>query len=383
MDGLSVFFIVFFGLAAAIPAIWSIIGLIRGNTRFWPAVLGTIWAIGLLLVTFIGAHTNWGGCSADRSESSKGAIGCFIGDNAAKCEFANQSGEKQEITPDVWKWECKQGSDDCPKNPQPIPPGQFCPTGQKPVFPFCERIQAGGYKQPWAIWSDISFIAAGLWLLWIFHYFERSETTRAAGEIGDNPMLMVGLLSVAYGLIVIFMGPPSQWYHASMKDWGGWFDTMSVVAWMAFNAVYVSYMLLRTMWGNGRRTERTILVLVFWFVLVFICGVIANWPGARTATYFITGVPWLSAEFAYLIWASWHSDEVKYLRNKWLFWANFALLAGTMTLWSFYNPDFPLTSATACQSREWFPGHALFHILASFSTMLTFWSFTSERNVSS
>ncbi|SRR6266545_1525465 len=98
---------------------------------------------------------------------------------------------------------------------------------------------------------------------------------------------MTGWLSVVYGLIVIFMGPPSQWYHASMKDWGGWFDTMSVVIWLMFNAVYVTYAVTRTMWDKGRQTERTILVLSIWFLLVIICGLIAIKPGARTPLYFV------------------------------------------------------------------------------------------------
>ena len=367
MDGWSVFFIVFFGIGAAVPAIWSIIGLVSGKTQYWPGVFGTIWALGLLTVTIVGITTNWGGCSSNRSASSPGAIICAIGDKETDCK------------PDYWKLECHE-TQLCGK--KAIPPKAFCPPPQKPVFPFCERIRFESVKQPWATWSDLAFVAAGLWLMWYFHFFERTETTRMAGNPPvDNPMLMIGVLSVIYGMITIFMGPPSQWFHASMKDWGGWFDTMSVVAWMGFNAVYVSYALIRTMWGNGRATERTILVLVFWFVLVFICGVIAKWPDARLYTYFIAGVPWGIAEFVYLGCGRW-CDGVKYRRKGWLFGINFVLLLGTMTLWSFYNPDFHLfTSATACQSREGFPGHALFHILASFSTVLTFFSFASERKV--
>jgi hypothetical protein len=56
-----------------------------------------------------------------------------------------------------------------------------------------------------------------------------------------------------------------------------------------------------------------------------------------------------------------------------------------MFLWSEFNPDLGrklgIISYQDCQSREAIPGHAFFHILASFSTVITFISFASEKNV--
>jgi hypothetical protein len=366
LDGLAWFFIIFFGIGALIPVIWSIIGLARGNTMFWPGVFGGVWALGLLTATVIGIASNWGGCPPG-SATSDGSVQCYKkkGDSDPACK------------PDLWKLECGT-------KPRPacagatIPPNAYCPSGQIAVFPFCEHIQSGKVKQPWATWSDLSFVAAGLWLMWFLHFYTRSETTRMAGPIEDNPMRMVGWLSIVYGMIVIFMGPPSQWYHASMKEWGGWFDSMSVVMWLTFNAVYVSYALFRTMWDKGRRTERTILVLVIWFVVVFICGAIALKPEARTPLYFVGGVPWGLAEVAYLI-CGYKCDGVKFRRAWWLFAINAAVLGVTMTIWAFWNDSLVKTT---CIGREAFPGHALFHILASFSTVLTFFSFASERRVS-
>src|SRR6266496_5386674 len=192
--GLTVFFIIFFGIAAIIPATWSIIGLVQGNTRFWPAVVGTGWAAGLLLVTLIGAATNWGGCPVDGG-TSEGAVKCFI-----------NGGDKPRCTPDVWRLECHQTVAPCAGTA--IPSGRFCPPGQLAVFPFCEPIQSGGIKQPWATWSDLSFIAAGLWLLWFFHYCGSPGTTSSESTLismtADNPMIWIGWLSVTYGFIVIF-----------------------------------------------------------------------------------------------------------------------------------------------------------------------------------
>ena len=281
MDGFTWFLIIFFGVGALVPAVWSIVGLISGNTKFWPGVFGTVFALGLLTVTFIGIATKWGGCPTT-STTSEGAVQCYkkASDDKAACE------------PDIWKLECNiKSAQKCGKgvNAVEIPPKAYCPAGYVAVFSFCEVIKWDqSVKQPWATWSDLSFVAAGLWLLWFLHFYERQETTRMADNPGvDNPMMMTGWLSVVYGLVVIFMGPPSQWYHASMKDWGGWFDTMSVVTWMGFNAVYVIYSLARTMWGDGRKTERTIIVMSAWVLLLIISGLIAILPQARTPLYFV------------------------------------------------------------------------------------------------
>jgi hypothetical protein len=112
--------------------------------------------------------------------------------------------------------------------------------------------------------------------------------------------------------------------------------------------------------------------------MIIIFGLIAIKPGARLILYFISGGLWGIAEVIYVFVAAFASG-VQYRRTWWLFVTNLGLLAVTMTIWIFFNDN--IVSATACQNVESFPGHALFHILASFSTMLTFVTFASERPV--
>jgi len=367
MDGFAWFLIIFFSIGAIIPIVWSIIGLARGNKMFWPGVFGSVWAVGLLLVTFIGIGTNWGGCPPS-SATAGGSVQCF-----KKMNDSNPS-----CTPDLWKLQCNtKPREAC--GGATIPANAYCPAGQLTVFPFCERIQTGKVKQPWATWSDLSFVAAGLWLFWFLSFSKATETTRMAGNPPtDNPMQMIGGLSIVYCMVVVFMGPPSQWYHASMKEWAGWFDSMSVVIWLSFNAVYVTYMLF-TMWGIGRQTERTILVLVIWLVFVGICGAVAINPAARTPLYFVGGVPWGLAELAYLICAGAGRKRIKFRRDWWWIAINVGILGPTMIIWGFWNDSL---AKTGCVGRASFPGHAVFHIMASFSCVMTFISFRSEKRVS-
>jgi hypothetical protein len=367
---LTVVFIIVFGIAILIPTVWAIIGLATGNTRYWPAIVGAAWGLVLMLITVIGMAIDWGGCSSTSATSGE-AIRCATGDNLTECE------------PDVWAVECGRSA---PAACGTLPANSYCPLGSRPVFVFCERMQDGGVKQPWATWSDLSFIAAGIWLLWFMQFFVRTGTRRdgpttveTTGEL-QNPMLEIGWLSVAYCLIVIFMGPPSMWFHASLKEWGGWFDSMSVVFWLMFNACYVLYALAFTMWGRGRGHARRITVLLVWGTFVIVFGIIAAiFPGARLIGYFISGGLWGAAELAYVIVGA-ACRNVVYRRTWWLFILNLALLAVTMTIWLFWNDG--IVSATNCQERESFPGHAVFHILASFSTILTYISFASEKRIS-
>jgi hypothetical protein len=362
--GWTVLFILVFSIGALIPLLWAIGGLIAGNNGYWPAIAGAGFAIVLLLVTFIGIGTKWGGCPVSGGTA----------DSSLSC-FAKPGDPDPTCTPDLWKVECGQ-TKNCPDKPapvgKPIPAGKYCPAGQIAVFPFCEPVQAGGVKQPWATWSDLSFVAAGLWILWFLNYF------RTGGTLGteDNPMRQIGWLSVTYGFIVIFMGPPSQWYHASLKEWAGWFDAMSVVTWLTFNAVYVFYAALAAMWGRGRGIARTITILCFWAGWVTMFGLWSIKPSARLWTYIISGVLWGVAELIYLGFGIW--GKVQYRRTWWLFVINLVLLGGTMGLWAAFHDALQRTD---CLGRQSFPGHGLFHILASFSTIVTFISFASERKV--
>ena len=367
---LAIVFIILFGSAAAVPAVWSIVNLIRGNWSAWPCVAGTVFALVLLGITFGEIGSNWGGCPP-KGESSEGAVQCY----------QNVKGKWQEqCEPDVWKEACHELVPPCGSlNPDTvlIPRGQLCPSGHQwqAVFPFCEPVQlTSSVKQPWATWSDLSFVAAGLWLLWFFQFFGTSK--RLFADPGENPMSDITVLSVAYCFIVIFMGPPSMWYHASMKQWGGWFDTMSVVAWLGFNAFYVIYAII-TISGKARTFWRTVVVLGGWGVLMVVFGLIAALnKNAHLYLYFATGGPWGIAEVVYLIRAA-ASRNVQYRRTWFLFVINLGLLAVTMTIWIFFNDG---VVGESCAGRAGFPGHALFHILASFSTMLTFFSFASERS---
>jgi len=149
-------FILVLGAAAVVPVVWAVIGLIRGQKRFWPVAAGAVWAGLLLAVTFIGMASNWGGCDA---ASEAGVVACG------------------ECAPDVWASQCGRESAGCAE----IAADAFCPVGERPVFRFCEPFQGGAVQQPRATWSNLSFVAAGLWLLWWIQLRARGYTAPRDG----------------------------------------------------------------------------------------------------------------------------------------------------------------------------------------------------------
>jgi hypothetical protein len=129
--------------------------------------------------------------------------------------------------------------------------------------------------------------------------------------------------------------------------------------------------------GQGRGIQMPIVILAVWGLLVILCGFIAIEPKARLGLYFAGGVPWGLAEVIYVFRA--HLEERHLSQDVVAFReSNLLLLGCTMGIWIVFN-DAIVT--TGCIRRQDFPGHALFHILASFSTILTFCSFASERRV--
>ncbi|MEO1574475.1 MAG: hypothetical protein AAFU65_05890 [Pseudomonadota bacterium] len=361
MDALTLSMILIFGAAALVPVVWAVICLIKGNSRFWFPVVGAIFAVVTLLVLFIGMATDWYGC---------------CNDNATVISCVNATTHAQSTVcphPNPWPQRCGDAGCTLDGVCTQAPAGSYCPVGEAPVFTFCEEFSDGVVKQPWSTWSDLSFIASGLWILWWLARFGR-------GDASANPMRSLSVLAMTYGLIVVFMGPGSMYYHASVKNWGAYFDSLSVVLWLGFNAAYVWHMLLFSMWGKLQGAWRTGIVLGATALFLLIFGIV-GWvnPDARLSGYLVCGTLWGVGEIAYLFFGRFCSG-VKYERNGWIFLLNFLILAVTMTIWVFFNPDIgPITPPEACRERESFPGHALFHILASFATMATFWSFVTER----
>jgi hypothetical protein len=337
---------VILAIGALVPVVWSIVGLASGNVRYGWCVAGAAWAALWLLVFFISMAAKWGGCGADGETA---VVWC--GDGTCK--------------PIEWEPACRSLRPQRP--PACAGTSTLCATGA-PVYAYCEAFQSGLVRQPWATWSDLGFMCAGLWVLWWLGFRSpRPET---------NPMLSEGvpLLAVTYGALLIFMGPASMLLHASMKSWAGWFDSFSVYTWMFFNGSYA----FMSAWGmreGDARAARIGLVLGIWAALAGGFGAVAGfWANWRFYAIVTSGVVWGGSELFAGLFGYYVNSTT---RSWWWLIGALAALAVAMTLWTLWNPD--ASGASFCRSVQEFPGHAIFHMLAAGAAVLTFFSFESER----
>ena len=78
---------------------------------------------------------------------------------------------------------------------------------------YCERVHAGMIKQPSNTWSNLGFVLVGLIML--------ASLPAVVEGSGRDPMEERTFYAILYGCVVIFLGPGSMFFHASLKKWGG------------------------------------------------------------------------------------------------------------------------------------------------------------------
>src|SRR5207342_2051800 len=92
---------------------------------------------------------------------------------------------------------------------------------------YCEAFPPGEVvtlaKQPINTLSALFPVIAGLIILAI------ADRDRAATAPGPNPMATGRFHALAYGGLVVFLGPGSMFFHGSLTHYGGWLDNFSMV----------------------------------------------------------------------------------------------------------------------------------------------------------
>ena len=114
---------------------------------------------------------------------------------------------------------------------------------------FCEafvaaEVEAGapGVRQPVNTWFNLYAIVTSF-IVALFVYFDR----KAFGS-GSAPNLMRSSTGVPdlYIFAVLFLGLGSMWFHASLTEWGGIFDGVSMYVYAAFLTFYS----IRRFWNS-------------------------------------------------------------------------------------------------------------------------------------
>src|SRR5579862_8084549 len=88
-----VIMIIVFAVAIGVPVVWSIVGAIRGIPGASFGIAGTVWALALLMVTFVNMGRDWGKDGTDDKGDDSGSLVCRTG---------NTKDDKRDCVPLVW-----------------------------------------------------------------------------------------------------------------------------------------------------------------------------------------------------------------------------------------------------------------------------------------
>lgn len=228
--------------------------------------------------------------------------------------------------------------------------GDLC-LAQVPNTCFCEQLDPHGIvKQPVNTWSNIGFIAAGLLILW------QLGTTRSPAAGSSNPMVGPTPYSIGYGMLVVFLGPASMFFHGSLRDWGGWLDILSLI-------LYGSFLLLYDVIRIRRAGTEVFAGLYLMLVgpLALVTWLVKN---SGQVVFGILILLVLSSQIAIL------TKQVDGVRREWMPWLLVSLLCfGTafFGIWLWSNTAGPL-----CTPESWLQGHALWHLLTAASAFFMY-----------
>ena len=247
------------------------------------------------------------------------------------------------------KWIENSDPDPCLKEH----PGRLC---------YCESERPEMIKQRSNTWSNLGAVLVGLVLL--------ASLPKAISGAGRDPMDERTFYSVLYGCVVIFLGPGSMYFHASMKKWGGWVDNFSMLLYTGFLLVYDFTGIV-----NGGKT----LFLIVYLVLVVGLGVLSCFVPESPVRHFSMGsfcfgamaVLWVLLQFlAILGIGGIDRDNGPALL---LFIAG-ALVFGV----AFLIQQRSDTDKPWCQPNDVVQGHAIWHLLTAAVTVILFFYLRTE-----
>lgn len=231
-------------------------------------------------------------------------------------------------------------------------PGEFVGAGAL----FCEAFRDGWIKQPVNTWSNLGFVAAGLWMV------SYASIGRRKTWFADNPFATSRSLPLVYALLVIFIGPGSMALHGTGHAWGHTVDVLAMFTFIMFPIAWSATHLVR---GEERTFWAIYLSLTVPLTFAHVLGVL---PFSGVVLY------------AVLIPITVALEVVRY------FWRPTGLRSIVLTLCAlgsfalaFVAWRLSLTGAPLCAPGSLIQGHALWHLLCAGATVYLFLAYLHER----
>jgi len=214
-------------------------------------------------------------------------------------------------------------------------------------------------KQPMNTWSNLGFVLTGLAMLWWIGW-ERATGHHSALA---SRMTRTAFYPGAFGFMTIFMGPGSMFFHGSLKQWGGWLDSVSMYLFMSF---ILTYNLTRfwnwPRWAWGLSYGAVNLVV----------GILA-WVFHEQSTTFFAGLGGLALVSQAMVARTVRIGTAK--SGHWWFFAGTVSFLAAFVIWRL-----AWTGGDLCVTRG-FQGHAVWHVLAAFTVFCVYKYFRAESRV--
>lgn len=233
-------------------------------------------------------------------------------------------------------------------------PGEFVGAGGM----FCEAFGASWVRQPANTWSNLGFVAAGLWMA--NHAAAGFRTKMPAG----NLFMQSRSMPFVYAALVIFIGPGSMTLHASGHAWGHTADVLAMLIYIMFPIAWSATRLA----GGGER--------LFWWIYLPSTLALAV-PHAFGILPF-SGI----VLYAVLIPTALALEAALHLRRR-ICARRLSFMLGAagcfalaLLIWGL-----SLTGAPFCDPTSLLQGHAFWHLLCAAATVCIFLAYAKERNL--
>lgn len=212
---------------------------------------------------------------------------------------------------------------------------------------FCESVRPIGIAQPSNTWSSAAFIILGIFVIAI----SAADRKKSASLKSFAPY---GLL---YGLLVIFLGLGSMYYHAKLNFLGQFLDNFGMF--LIITAIFF-YRIENFVQIKPR------MVLLYYTLINILLGISQYlYPETRRYLFALAVILVLAVEYQI------HKSRQILSEKKYLLAAIGSLVLGFI-IWIADITKF------FCLPNSLLQGHALWHILTALSAMLIFLFYRSE-----
>ena len=232
-------------------------------------------------------------------------------------------------------------------------PGEFVGAGGM----FCEALSASWIKQPANTWSNLGFVAAGLWMA-----SQASAGLRVEMSAG-NLFTRSRSMPIAYAALVISIGPGSMALHGSGHAWGHTVDVLAMLIYIMFP---IAWSATRLFGGDQRLFWRIYLPLTVALAVPHTFGIL---PFSGIALYAVLIPTALALE------AALHLRRPVCTRRRRFMLGAAGCFAIALLFWGLSLSDAPL-----CDPASLLQGHAAWHLLCAAATVFVFLAYAKERH---